>query len=126
MTRTHVIELPYLSPPLSANQRMHWSTKGRVTREVRHTAAWLARYAKLPSTDRLIVTLHYRPASRRRRDAHNLYPTVKALVDGLVDAGIVPDDDIAHVSTPEPVIHSPSESEGAAMWLSIDYPDGIA
>jgi crossover junction endodeoxyribonuclease RusA len=28
----------------------------------------------------------------RRRDPHNLAPTVKAIVDGLVDAGVWPDD----------------------------------
>ena len=38
------------------------------------------------------VTLHYRPRDNRRRDADNLVPTLKALCDGLVDAGLVPDD----------------------------------
>lgn len=119
---SHVLALPYLSPPLSANQRMHWQAKGRITREVRSTATTLARHAKLPRAERLIITLHYQPKNRRRRDAHNLYPTVKALVDGLVDAGLVPDDNTEHVSTPEPVIHPPDESGTPAMWLSLEYP----
>jgi len=33
----------------------------------------------------------------RRRDPHNYMPTVKAIIDGLVDAGVWPDD------TPEDV-----------------------
>lgn len=118
-----MVALPYLSPPLSANQRMHWSVRGRVTREVRSTAAWIARHTKLPAADRLTITLHYRPSTKRRRDAHNLYPLVKALVDGLVDAGIVPDDNTEHVSTPEPVIHPPTESGTPSMWLNIEYPE---
>lgn len=30
--------------------------------------------------------------TNHRRDTGNLYPTVKALVDGIVDAGVLPDD----------------------------------
>lgn len=122
VVRTQVsyrIDLPWSAPPLTANQRMHWALKARVTRDVRQATALLAR--KAPTADRLIVTLHYRPNTKRRRDAHNLWPTLKACVDGLVDAAVVSDDDTEHVSTPEPVIHPPSEAK-AAMWLELEYP----
>lgn len=120
------IDLPWTQPPLTANQRMHWAEKARVTSFVRRYAAILAR--KAPRTERLVVTLHYQPKQQRRRDRHNLWPTVKALVDGIVDAGIVPDDDTEHVSTPEPVIHAPN-GDRPAMWLELHYPcdrDGAA
>lgn len=116
------IDLPWSSPPLSANQRMHWAPKARTVQEVRRTTWALARNTKPPRADRLVITLHYRPKDRRRRDAHNLYPMVKACVDGLVDAGVVPDDDTEHVSTPEPVIHPPNGQP--AIWLEIHYPNG--
>ncbi|AMU78478.1 hypothetical protein SEA_SKINNYPETE_48 [Mycobacterium phage SkinnyPete] len=112
------IDLPWSRPPLTANQRMHWAAKAKTTREVRAAAAVIAR--NLPRADRLVVTLHYQPSQNRRRDRHNLWPTVKALVDGLVDAGVVPDDDTEHVSTPEPVIHTPAST--AALWLVLHYP----
>lgn len=115
------LDLPYLQPPLTANQRLHWARKAVLTKRCRETACWLAKSKKLPGAQRLTVTLHYRPKERRRRDAHNLYPTVKALVDGLVDAGVVPDDDTTHVSTPEPVIHEPAAKPG--MWLELEYPE---
>ncbi len=38
----------------------------------------------------------------RRRDPHNLYPTVKACLDGMVDAGCWPDDTPDYVHTNEP------------------------
>ena len=114
------IDLPWTRPPLTANQRMHWAEKSRVTREVRQTTCLLARSRKAPSTSRLVVTLHYRQAVKRRLDAHNLYALVKPCVDGLVDAGIVPDDDTEHVSTPEPVIHPPGKP---ALWLELHYPN---
>jgi hypothetical protein len=34
---------------------------------------------------------------KRRVDLGNLYPTVKACIDGLVDAKVVDDDDETHV-----------------------------
>ena len=114
------IDLPWTTPPLTANQRMHWAERAAVVREVRQTAFLLSQ--KAPHADKLVVTLHYRPRDIRRRDSVNLYPTLKACVDGLIDRKICPDDDTAHVSTPEPVIHPPDGTK-AAMWLEIDYPD---
>lgn len=115
------IDLPWDKPPLSANERLHWAAKARITREVRLTACLLAKAAKAPKTDRLTVTLHWQPATKRRRDSVNLAPLLKVLVDGAVlDSGICPDDDTEHVSTPEPVIHQPGDK--AALWLVLEYP----
>ncbi len=112
------LDLPYRQPPLTANQRLHWARKAELTRRCREATGWLVRSKNLPGARRLTVTLHYQPAEPRRRDAHNLYPTVKACVDGLVDAGVVPDDSTEYVSTPEPVIHPPGK---AALWLELEY-----
>lgn len=40
-------------------------------------------------------------ADNRRRDPGNWYPTAKAIVDGLVDAGILIDDDHTKVVGPD-------------------------
>jgi hypothetical protein len=37
----------------------------------------------------------------RRRDVANYYPTVKAAIDGFVDAGIITDDDHTHFIGPD-------------------------
>lgn len=39
--------------------------------------------------------------TRVRRDAHNVIPTLKALIDGMVDAGLLPDDDDRHLTGPD-------------------------
>jgi len=39
-------------------------------------------------------------ASRHHRDIANWYPTAKAALDGVVDAGFLDDDDTAHVDGP--------------------------
>nr|WP_303769103.1 hypothetical protein [Schaalia odontolytica] len=41
---------------------------------------------------------------RRRRDRHNLAPTIKAMLDGLIDAGLLPDDADRYLDGPYTVI----------------------
>ena len=41
---------------------------------------------------------------RRRRDRHNLAPTVKAMMDGLIDAGLLPDDADRYLDGPHTLI----------------------
>lgn len=85
-----VIELPWTTPPLNLNQRMHWRTKARETKTIRSTVAVLARGRRI--TPPCTVTLVWTVSDRRRRDTDNPAPTVKAAIDGLRDAGCIPDD----------------------------------
>lgn len=87
---TLVFEWP--RPPLNANQRLHWAAKSKLTRDVRDTAAFKAKSAGVPEVDHVSVRLVWVVTDKRRRDTDNTYPTFKAMCDGLVDAGIVPDD----------------------------------
>jgi crossover junction endodeoxyribonuclease RusA len=48
---------------------------------------------------RIVCTVHKTRAGRW--DAGNLYPTAKAIVDGLVDAGVIPDDSNEWVTGPD-------------------------
>lgn len=87
------ITLPWTKPPLTLNQRhKHWSIPARWTETLRATACLLARQARIPAMAACTVTLVYHPVDRRRRDEDNIYPTLKALADGIVDAGVVLDD----------------------------------
>lgn len=86
------LTLPYMQPPLTSNQRMHWRPKAELTRQVRAAARHLALHAQIPSLDECVVGLVWTVTTRHRRDADNLVPTLKACCDGLVDAGVVPDD----------------------------------
>lgn len=48
------------------------------------------------------VWVHLPFTTARRRDPHNFVPCVKAIVDGLVDAGVWPDDTPEWVRVMEP------------------------
>ena len=99
--RQWTIELPAGTRLLSANGREHWAVRAAVTASLRNAAGWLARAQKIPRLDHAHVLAVYEPPDRRRRDPANLYPSVKACVDGLTDAGAWADDDAAHVSGPD-------------------------
>lgn len=84
---------------LTANQRLHWSTRMRRTKMLRAYAASEARIHGLAGR-RLgpcVVTAVIGYPTRGRADPTNAAPTVKAIVDGLVDARVWDDDDHTHL-----------------------------
>lgn len=94
------IELPYSKPPLTLNQRMHWAPKARWIKQLRSDARLLATNSKLPQhLDQVGIVLHWQATVRRQRDTDNPTPTLKALIDGLRDYGLVIDDDAEHVTS---------------------------
>ena len=114
---TYRLDLPYTRPPLTENQRLTWAPKARITKQVRATTAWLARAAHIPTVDYCTVTLYWAPSKRRIRDTENPTPTLKACADGIVDAGVVKDDDPQYMGKELPVILEPRTPP--AMWLEI-------
>jgi crossover junction endodeoxyribonuclease RusA len=97
--------------PLSVNvsNGRHWASNRRLTDPWKDATFWTTRSAmargrwtvQRPIT--VQVDLPFRGA--RRRDPHNYVGTnVKAVVDGLVQAGVVPDDTPEWVTVLEPVI----------------------
>ncbi len=115
------IELPWPSPPLSLNHRRHWRANAAKVREVRAAGHVLAKQCGIGPWARIHVALHYIPRDRRVRDTENPVSTLKALCDGIVDAGIVIDDDPAHMVKDMPVIHPAASVSGLAprLWLVI-------
>ena len=79
---------------ISANDRLHWAVRSNRTRYLRGLG-WYAVSDQASGAHHacctLTVTITYPPLARRR-DASNLAPTVKGLLDGIVDAGLLPDD----------------------------------
>lgn len=115
-----LLELPFTAA-LSLNDRMNHWVKAKKVREWREAACWLARAAKIPQCERVRVELHYMPAQERRRDPDNLVASMKPIVDGLVDAGVVVDDTAAFVERCWPVIHAkgPEVKPGSRFWVVV-------
>lgn len=96
------IKMPFSRPPLSLNDRhSSYHEERRLQQAVAHMVNATARRAvkdgALEPRPRIAVELLYYPASNSRRDADNIAATLKPILDGLVDAGIMPDDKADHV-----------------------------
>lgn len=116
-----VVYLGYSSPPLHANQRFgNWGHKARITAEVRAEAGWRIRSANVGKAAFIRAFVVRRPATRRTRDAGNLWPLQKAVIDGVRDAGIVPDDDGRYLEELAPKLIEPEGRDRAGIWLVID------
>ena len=109
--------LPWRTPPLSLNDRHSWPVRARKVAEVRQTTGWLARAARIGVHERIRVQLLYVPAVHRTRDSDNLVATMKPAVDGLVDAGVVADDNDQHVVRGWPEIRAVDPSRAGLVLL---------
>ena len=93
---------------VSANRRIHHMVRAEVCaywRKLAHDAVTDAYgYADVGETwhQQIRVVVEVRWPDLRRHDVGNLYPYVaKPIVDGLVDARLIPDDDDLHVIGPD-------------------------
>lgn len=107
-----VIALPTGMKLLNANHRPHHRVRHEVTKELRGAAIAAVRECPAlmdalaaakpgPLFQRAHIIGVYCPPNRGRRDPANLYPSFKAAVDGLVDAGLFEDDDHTRVVGPD-------------------------
>lgn len=76
---------------INANDRLHWSGKALRTRNLRAYAKLLARSGNLKPMEAAKIEI-YVSTPRSGGDVANWHPTAKAIVDGLVDYGLLPDD----------------------------------
>lgn len=95
---------------MSQNTRAgHWGARKEVAAYWRRIALIHARRHQLPHLGRVRIVVTVHKPHNRKYDAGNLYPVGKALVDGFVDQGLVPDDDNAHVIGPDMRAGAPAE-----------------
>lgn len=124
------LALPYRRPPISLNGREHWSVRHRIMEELKTTAGWVARAAKVPKLQACTIRLTWFPGNNRRCDPDNLALTLKGLVDGLVLAKILPDDNAERVLNVELCVRlrrqDPYDRPDARMELLIRDASALA
>lgn len=92
---------------LSLNDREHWAVKARKAKAWRscahlHAITTLGAPLCARSRPRSFVEVTFPVKQNRRRDPHNAIATVKPIIDGLVDAGVWPDDTDEYVIVLDP------------------------
>src|SRR5688572_3394619 len=98
-----VIKMPFLRPPLSLNDRFaSYHQERSLQKNIAHDVSIVARRAikdgaLAADLQRIAVELIYYPSNNGRRDADNIAATLKPILDGHVDAKVIPDDKAEHV-----------------------------
>lgn len=84
---------------ISANDRMDFHVKAELTAYLRNLSTEVARRTYEDPERTMFsdvrpchIGIVICPPTKRRMDAPNWYPTIKALIDGLTDAGVFEDD----------------------------------
>lgn len=115
------IDLPWTNPPITGNRtRGNPYARANEVAVAKGEAQLTIRRAKPRPVVGANVSLHLRPATRRRRDADGLFPTLKVVQDALVLEGVLPDDSWACVPAATCHIHPPEPPKPAVMWLELD------
>jgi crossover junction endodeoxyribonuclease RusA len=83
--------------PANAYRRQHFQVRARYDREWRNSFGWRARQERVPALKAAIVTVYQVCRRPPLPDVGACFETAKAAIDGLVDAGVLPDDDPAHL-----------------------------
>ena len=124
------IALPPNTKLINANQNIHYRRKAELVKVIRNAAWTMARHSNIPALQRAHIYFVIHPDTRTsRRDPGNWAPTAKAAVDGLVDAGVLPDDDSTRLIGPDPRIGHPVKGAQFVLWITdLDqmHPDHLA
>jgi hypothetical protein len=96
-------KLKPVGPFINSNQRYHRHQEAKMTKAWREAAYWRARAQQIPpfTTQVRIIAHIFKPIDAARFDPNNFAGTTKALVDGLVDAGLFTDDSREYVIGPD-------------------------
>lgn len=89
----------HTAPTLTTNaeRRLHHFRRAEIVREWRYAFMVLAKAAHVPPLERASVTAQPFQERGRIGDIGSVWPTIKAAIDGICDAGVLPDDDPSHL-----------------------------
>lgn len=110
---------------ITANQIMHWARRADIVRTLRRTGLINARKQGIAPMERAHLTVYVSWQNARRRDVSNISPTIKALVDGIVEAGILPDDDDLHLTGPDLRVTSETSGLKGVTRLTFVFSDYV-
>lgn len=123
------IELPWPSSDLSPNSRAHWRYKALAVKQYRQ-AAYLAtvnamnRAGEKGGWPAATVQTTFYVLDRRRRDLDNLMAMLKPAWDGMVDAGLLTDDNELTPLAPQKKA-APSIVKKKGVILVVDREDKL-
>ncbi len=107
---------------LTSNMRQHWATRARRTKVIRDMAWVMSKNQRVQLMPAATLEVVAKWADNRRRDAENVHPTVKAAIDGCVDAGLLLDDSQRYLKKVSYAISDETHSvPGLACYLTLRF-----
>lgn len=110
------LEFPLRPWTTNAERASNRWERAKLTKEWRHGFQLLAKSEKIPPMSWIAVTVEPHQQGGRLQDVGACNPAVKAAIDGLVDAGILPDDSPKYVRS---LIYLPPINDRNALVLYI-------
>jgi crossover junction endodeoxyribonuclease RusA len=83
---------------MNSERSWHWSKRAMRTKSTREKFYWLSKIEQVPKLEYIsvdVVPLYKTKGPHADTGAH--FPTAKAAIDGIVDAGVIPDDSGKHI-----------------------------
>jgi crossover junction endodeoxyribonuclease RusA len=115
-----ILDFDYAKNPISANgSRGSHHAHAKKVRAVRTVAARRAQHAGIPFLEHARAELTWYVLTSGRRDRVNLALLFKAMVDGLVDAGVTLDDTPDLMDTPMPRIVKVDPMRNRTAWMEL-------
>jgi crossover junction endodeoxyribonuclease RusA len=121
---SYLVEMPVGMQLINANDRDHWRKSAGKTATIRSVARGQAK--GIPRLGKVKIRVIYYAPDNRRRDTTNLFPSVKAAVDGIVDAGVLKDDSDKFVIGYEILRGSHNIPRGQLTIEIIEVEDGLS
>lgn len=105
-------------PTQNELRRMHFREQAKKKLEWEGIVGWLVKQQKIQPVEKAMITYEFYFKNERRRDPDNYAACAKAIQDGLVKAGILPDDNFNHV--PELTIRQGGVSKQPYILVILD------
>lgn len=99
MKQTLIFKL-HKSKVLNSNKKLHYHAHGKIVKILRQLSKDMGEESREKEEiffDKFKISVTVCPPTRRRLDPPNLYPTVKAIIDGLTDAEWWEDDNFKYL-----------------------------
>lgn len=82
---------------VNAERTWHHMKRAKIVREWRDAFCWLAREAKIPRLRSMVVHVTPTLPDKRMQDVAACLGAAKAAIDGITDAGVLPEDSPQYV-----------------------------
>jgi len=119
MTAEWTLTVDMCGRPTTTNMvhRWHHRAVSADRKQWRHAGAVLARQASIPAMDCCHIEVTGRYPGGTLPDTDAVAPSLKGVIDGLVDAGVIPDDTGRHIATI--TYHAPVKAPGLPPALLV-------